>query len=123
MRAWSVHGGEPSPFNNRNKTPNTHHHHHTKQTGSDHQPSFSSGALFLFFAFYISAAVVTYGTAVPSGKRALMSLVFPPVCGIILFRFCFPPFMHSPPWICPIHQPSTHPPFPTLTSPTNHKPH
>lgn len=45
----------------------------TPQSGSDNHPSFSAGALFLFFVPYIAMAIVSYGTAVPSGERAFIS--------------------------------------------------
>jgi chloride channel 7 len=40
---------------------------HFREAGADNVPTFSSGALFLFFVPYITLAMFTYGIAVPSG--------------------------------------------------------
>lgn len=40
---------------------------HFRETGSRNNPTFSSGALFVFFVPYCVMACITYGIAVPSG--------------------------------------------------------
>ena len=40
---------------------------HFRELGSDASESFSSLAIFVFYAFYVTAACVTYGIGVPSG--------------------------------------------------------